>query len=182
MKRSSLAILGILALTITGVGGYWLFQFYQYRQNYEHARQKLDMFSEFSVVPITDSVRTRIEEVEANWWLRQTIEDDYRSALELGRYPVSIDGLVQSWSEPMPPFSLFDHERNKLWITRSSILMLSGPFAVPHYRGEGDLVVLADRMAVLMSDSEDGIVTKIYAPTKNKSNNSEMATPRKPSD
>jgi hypothetical protein len=182
MKRSSLAILGILALTITGVGGYWLFQFYQYRQNYEDRRQKLDGFSEFTVFPITDSVRTRIEEVEGNWWLRQTIQDEYRTALELAGYPATINGLVQSWSDPMPPFSLFDHERNKLWITRSSLLMLTGPDSSPYYKGDGELVLLKDRMAVVMSESEDGMVTKIYSIANKKSNKADMATPRKPSD
>ena len=66
----------------------------------------------------------------------------------------------------MPPFSAFDHERNKLWVTRASTRKLIGPFTVQYYKGDGELVILADRMAVIMSDSKDGIVTKIYSPTK----------------
>ena len=159
----------VIAVTVGALCfvAYWAFTGYQARTKYEQLRAD-DSSIDFHPSPMTESSRSRMNDIRSAWELRRSSiwTRDERELLNQAGYSDDVAGVVALWSAKMPPFSLFDQERNKLWIGRAAYRNLFFPERLPYWHAYGILFCANDRYAVILEDTPDGLSYSAYTPKK----------------
>lgn len=137
------------------------------RTKYEAIRQEFNAgrFDVSKIIPLEDG---RLKDVKTTWVLRRTGDwsKEEVEAFRLAGYRSDIQGLVGFWSDDMPPFSMTDQERNKLWIGRAALRNICFPERMHYWLGKGVLFAANERYAVVYEDTANGLKYSAYTPTK----------------
>ena len=137
-------------------------------------------------IPIKQKEQEFLRDVQDSWFVRKSIwPDDTTAGLcELVGFEPTIDGFLALHTHEVPPFSIFDKERNLEEAGRAGALSQFKHQTTDNriYWKKGvAYMIVRENIVDCYEDTDNGIRRTIYTKTK-KPNKSEQATPRNPSD